>query len=96
MIEESKLVKLLEIQIKDKLEEETINVNGKEYISMDIFINLMREAMMTDILLGALLHKEGSKKISDEEVLMYISERYADTSISYNDGKYSLFSKSVE
>lgn len=95
-IEENKLVKLLTDEVVSKLNNETVNVNDKEYISMDLFINLMREAMMTEVLLGSVLHRLGGIELTDEEILMYISERFENTEIGYKDGKYTLLSKRQE
>lgn len=95
-MEESNLVKLLNDQVMSKLSEETIKVNDKEYISMDLFINLMRESMMTEVLLGSILHRLGDIELTDEEILMYISERFENTEIGYKDGRYTLLSNRQE
>lgn len=92
MDKDDKFIRLLTSEIIEKLGEETINVNNKEYISMDIFINLMREAMMKDIMLGTILSKEGKKNLSDDDILFYISTQYDKTDIRYLDGSYTLVS----
>lgn len=86
----------LEEQIRQSFKDNTINVNGKDYISLDIFVDSIRDAIFSDALLGVTLKKVGPIIATDEELLMYISKDYENTEIIYDNNAYRALSKKVE
>lgn len=77
-------------QIKDKFSKEVINLNNKDYISMDMFLNALKDSMVYECLLGVIIKREESIKVSDEEILMYMSNDFDNTNIVYSNDKYVL------
>jgi hypothetical protein len=68
----------------DKFKNDTVKVNDKTYIDIDVFMNSIRESMIYESLLGVLIKNQGKIKVSDEEILMYISNDYDKTDLSYD------------
>lgn len=82
--------KLLE-QIKEKFQSELVTVNGKTYISIDIFEKVLRESMVYEAILGSYIKNNGELEVSDNEILSYIaSEDYIKKNIIYNNEKYTI------
>lgn len=82
--------KLLE-QIKEKFKSELVTVNGKIYISIDIFEKALRESMVYEAILGSYIKNNGDLEVSDNEILSYIaSEDYIKKNIIYNNEKYTI------
>lgn len=80
-------------QITKAFKDNTINVNGKEYISLELFVDSIKDSIVTDALLGITLKKNGPIVATDEEILMYISQDYENTQVIYDSNSYKLVSK---
>lgn len=80
----------LQEQIKEKFSKEVITLNNKDYISMDMFMNAIKDSMVYEALLGVILKREEGIEVSDEEILMYIATDYDKTEITYSNEKYRL------
>lgn len=80
----------LKEQIKNKFSKEVITLNNKDYISMDMFINAIKDSMVYEALLGVILKREEGIEVSNEEILMYIATDYDKTEIVYSNDKYKL------
>lgn len=79
--------------IKKAFKDNTINVNNKEYVSLDLFVDSIKDSMITEALLGITLKKIGPIVATDEEILMYMATEYDNTDIIYQNNSFRLMSK---
>lgn len=78
----------------DKFDKNIININGREYISIDVFQSAVSEIAVLESLLGSIaLRSKNDIKISENEAIEFISEKHELVDISYTDGVYIIKTK---
>lgn len=75
-------------EIKEKYPNEYINVNEKDYVSSEVFSSVIVESTAYECILGALIQKYGKIKITDDDILNYLSNQLGVTNIVYSDKEY--------
>lgn len=81
----------LKDEIVKNFNENIINVNGKEFVSIDVFQSAVSEIAVLESLLGTVALK--LKKdifISEDEAIEYITNKHEKVDISYNNGIYII------
>lgn len=78
-------------EIVKNFRDNIINVNGKEYVSLDVFQTAVSEVAVLESLLGAIALK--LKKdifISENEAIEYMTTQHTNVNISYDEGIYVI------
>ena len=78
-------------QIVKSFNDNIINVNGKEYVSIDVFQSAVSELALLESLVGSVALKLNKDIfVSDEEAIEYITEKHDMVDIDYKNGFYTI------
>lgn len=87
-------MKDLKEQLIKSFDENIINLNGKEYVSIDVFQSAVSEIAVLESLIGSIaLRFKKDIFISEEETIDYIIDKHEKVYITYNNGIYVIKSK---
>lgn len=74
--------------------EHVINLNGKDYVGLEVFQSAVSEIALLESILGTIaLKSKNELLVSDEETIEYISEKHDMIDILYENGNYVIKKK---
>lgn len=77
----------LENHLKEVYGDEIAIINGKEFVSLDIFKNSVYNLALSEAIIGVLVMKFGNFELTEEEVIEYMSEYAESVAVENKDGK---------
>lgn len=81
----------LKEQISKSFNKNIINVNGHEYVSVDVFQTAVSEVAVLESLLGALvLRMKKDVAISEKEAMDYMCKNNEMVNIEFENGDYKI------
>lgn len=72
-------------KIKERCSDDIIELNGRKFVEIELFLGAIREAMFNEALIGAYIKKNGSIKITEDDILSYLCEDYNFSELKYNN-----------
>lgn len=80
------LEKFLINKFKDKI----VNINSKNYVSIDLLTESMYNIALNDAILGILALKLGTIEIKEDDIINYMNEYTNNIEVKFDNNKYVI------
>lgn len=76
--------------VKEKFKNNIVNLNGNEYIPIEFFEAICKEACIYDSILGIITNKLGTLEVSNKELYDYLVDKRPKPTLEFIDEKYLI------
>lgn len=80
----------LKEHLTNTFKENVINLNGLEYVSIDVFQQAVSELATLDCMLGAMAYKSGEIRVKEEDVIDFMVNHSEKVINDFQDGYFII------
>lgn len=74
--------------LREEYKDNMAIINGKGYISIDVFESAMYHLALSDAVIGALTIKYGNIEVLENDIIDYMTEYNSNVEVRFDKGKY--------
>ena len=75
--------------LKQEYKENMAVINDKEYVSIDVFEDVLYNLALSDAVIGALVVKYGNIELSDNDIMDYMTEYTNNVEVKFDKKKFT-------